>query len=536
MLPMNRESPNTLDKFFDGEEYTSKDNPVLQRTQNFRSTQLKFWRRVRNTLRKGDQEKVDQAVEDYNVEYSIAGLERLVSEYLPTVDTAKEKLDERRQQRDKILSTRVQRFVNTFSAFLSCYSQVMTIMIAVDTQFGGVAVQALSILLVVAVNKQKSEDQIEGLLANFKNAFPRLQGLRNIYPTPRMQELIAKVYTDVLSFSEMAVEYYQKPALERLWQAVAKPPEMGVKIAADGIVAELAEVKEERDYLLNQRVYRLEQRVAALTTMAEDGQKRTTAIEGKVSTIGKDLDIVQMQQNESQDLLASLRQALVPDDFSHEQHLEEYQSQLQARFRYGCGIKDIATNRLYQSWRQSDQSRTLILRGRTAQTNSPLSWLSSAAVELVESLRTEEGDSVMIAYYFCRREGMEDDHMHTALARMVYHLFKMRPAMLKDRQTYQAWVDILESTKWQKKDIKTACELFVSVLDQLDRVYLILDRPETCKAGDPGLSRILEESQRSACVLKTFVVVDKDTADRGEVESWKESARAKTLDIIDLDQ
>lgn len=65
----------------------------------------------------------------------------------------------------------------------------------------------------VAVNKQKNEDQIEGLLANFKNAFPRLQGLRNIYPTPRMQELIAKVYTDVLSFTQMAVEYYQKSAL-----------------------------------------------------------------------------------------------------------------------------------------------------------------------------------------------------------------------------------------------------------------------------------------------------------------------------------
>ncbi|OOF90561.1 hypothetical protein ASPCADRAFT_10475 [Aspergillus carbonarius ITEM 5010] len=243
-----------------------------------------------------------------------------------------------------------------------------------------------------------------------------------------------------------------------------------------------------------------------------------------------------MQQNESQDLLASLRQALVPDDFCQEQHFADYQSQLQARFRCGCGINDIKSNKVYQCWRKSDKSRTLILRGRTAQTNSPLSWLSSTAVELVDTLRKDEGDSAMVAYYFCRREGMDDDHMHTALARMIYHIFKAKPAMLKDRRTYQGWADVLESTKWKKKDIKTACQLFVSVLDQLDRVYLILDRPETCKAGDPGLSRILEESQRSACVLKTFVVVDKDTADRGEVESWKESARAKTLDIIDLDQ
>ncbi|RAL02617.1 uncharacterized protein BO80DRAFT_27726 [Aspergillus ibericus CBS 121593] len=533
MIPMNREDTKSLGNFFDGEEYTSKDNPVVQRTQKVRSTQVRFWKRIQNGLRKHDQDKVDRVVQDYNAEYSIAGLERLVEEYLPTAKTAKDKLDERRQHGDKIISTHVQRFANTFSGFLSCYSQIMSIMSAADTQFGGVAVQALSILLVVAVNKQKNEDQIEGLLAKFKNNFPRLQGLRNIYPTPRMQELIAKVYTDVLTFSQMAVEYYQKSALERLWQAIAKPPDMGVKMAADGIMAELAEVKEERDYLLNQRVYHLEQRVASLTVLAEDGQKRTTAIEGKVSTIGR--DIVQMQQNESQDLLTTLRQFLVPDDFSHEEHMEEYQCQLQARFRCGCGINNLASSEAYQLWRQSDKSRTLILRGRTSQINSPLSWLSSAAVELVNALRTE-GDSGMIAYYFCRREGMDDDHMHTAIARMVYQLFKAQPAMLKDRRTYQKWVDVLESTKWGKKDIKTACELFVSVLDQLDRVYLILDRPETCKGGDPGLSRILEESQRSACILKTFVVVDKDTADRGEVESWKESARAKSLDVIDLDQ
>ena len=124
-------------------------SPILQRTQKFRSSQLNFWRRVQNSLHKGDQEKVDQAVHDYNADYSLEGLERLVKEYLPTADTAKEKLDERRQQNDKIVSTKVQRFANTFSGFLSCYSQVMTIMSAVDTQFGGVAVQALSILLVV---------------------------------------------------------------------------------------------------------------------------------------------------------------------------------------------------------------------------------------------------------------------------------------------------------------------------------------------------------------------------------------------------
>jgi hypothetical protein len=50
-------------------------------------------------------------------------------------------------------------------------------------------------------------------LSRFKNDFPRLQDLRNIYATETMQRLIAAVYADVLNFSQQAVEYYQMTTL-----------------------------------------------------------------------------------------------------------------------------------------------------------------------------------------------------------------------------------------------------------------------------------------------------------------------------------
>jgi hypothetical protein len=56
-----------------------------------------------------------------------------------------------RQQRGKGFPNRAQGFATTFSSFLGCYSQVVSLMNAADSQSGGLAVQALSLFLMVSV-------------------------------------------------------------------------------------------------------------------------------------------------------------------------------------------------------------------------------------------------------------------------------------------------------------------------------------------------------------------------------------------------
>jgi hypothetical protein len=61
----------------------------------------------------------------------------------------------RKQLRDQRLhggrafSNKIQRFANTFGLFLGAYSQVIDIMRAADNNYGGAALQALALLLVV---------------------------------------------------------------------------------------------------------------------------------------------------------------------------------------------------------------------------------------------------------------------------------------------------------------------------------------------------------------------------------------------------
>jgi len=248
--------------------------------------------------------------------------------------------------------------------------------------------------------------------------------------------------------------------------------------------------------------------------------------------------VKEIQQHESEQLLEELREAIVPDKFSCTQHLGQYHGELQARLTNKklpiFSIADLAHDKVYQKWRQSKQSHTIILRGGTRQTRSPLSWLSPAAVELVQKLRVEEGENAAIAYHFCKREDMaEDDHMHTVVARITYQLLEQRASILHSRQTYEGCLGKLKSNKWRDKEMTTACDLFVDTLNHFELVYLILDRPEECRAGESGLAKLLQAAQRTKCVQKVFIVVDKDRTKEG-VDDWTDIG---TVDVIDnLDQ
>ena len=92
---------------------------------------------------------MDAAIKCYETDKSIAGLERLVDEYLPAASNEMNKLDERRGKGGKHVSSEIQQFAKTFADFLGCYSQIVDIVKEADTQFGGVAIQTLSLLLVV---------------------------------------------------------------------------------------------------------------------------------------------------------------------------------------------------------------------------------------------------------------------------------------------------------------------------------------------------------------------------------------------------
>jgi hypothetical protein len=195
----------------------------------------------------------------------------------------------------------------------------------------------------------------------------------------------------------------------------------------------------------------------------------------------------------------------------------------------------------YQRWQRSKTFQTLVLRGRTRVSNTALSWLSQAAVELVDKLTYESAQETTTAviYHFCKQEGMaDDDHMHTTLSRLVYQLLQARPSVLDERSTYASYTSQLESVSWQKRQLKAVCTLLVDAMSAFQTVYVIIDRPEMCTSGKSGLAKMLEALQMAeGVVVKVFVVADGDETDDADLGDWRDAASGSGFEVLDeLDQ
>jgi hypothetical protein len=70
----------------------------------------------------------------------------------------------------------------------------------------------------------------------------------------------------------------------------------------------------------------------------------------------------------------------------------------------------------------------------------------------------------------------------------------------------------------------------LTLMHYFEKGYFVLNRPEECRLGDSGVSKLLP---RANCLVKTFVVVDKLRTEDG-LPPWTEPGVVDVVD--DLDQ
>ncbi|KAF2142279.1 uncharacterized protein K452DRAFT_16706 [Aplosporella prunicola CBS 121167] len=485
---------------------TARDSYLAQR---------EWWNKISRTLPKDQTERVVAVVEKYEHEHSMLALEKLVEGFLADFQERKSQLERQRSRGGRKFSHGAQAFLNNFSEFLTCYSDVVNIVKSADSQFGGVAVQALSIFLIVAVNKQQREDLIVSSLETMKSQFPRLKGWGNIYPTEKMQQLIVAVYMDVIEFAREAVSYYKRSTWARVWYAIISPPQRKLQAKVDLILRELSEVKEETNFLLSQRVGKIERDLGKANEALNDMQR---------------------QKQKNRELFNSFQEAMLPGGYSKSEQLETCKTQLQHRFTRRevslFSLSDLKKDSRYETWFQSTIAQTLVIRGSTSRgLRTPLSWLSNAAIELIEKL---ESENAVVAYYFCCLEADGTSQklgMADILCKVIYQLFEAKPDLLQDEELEQNYLVPIRNRTW---DNKYVCELLVNIVKRIGIVYLVLDRPEDCKGGIRVLSRLFEKAKEAGCILKTMIVFDRDRTDFSQVEELQDAEGFSYID--DLNQ
>lgn len=131
------------------------------------------------------------------------------------------------------------------------------------------------------MNKEKTEDFINGMLVELRQQYHRLQMLKPAYATSRMREYTAVLYRLGIQFLYEVVRYYSGGAWRRVGYIFAHPPSIAVEKKVKEIKDAIRETEREMRALDGLRLSKME-RVQADMERRQQEDRMTL---GEVSTI-----------------------------------------------------------------------------------------------------------------------------------------------------------------------------------------------------------------------------------------------------------
>ncbi|MCJ1437026.1 hypothetical protein MMC27_006411 [Xylographa pallens] len=442
-----------------------------------------------------------------------AGVEQLQKLLQDCLDSADGKRIEHEQNRSLIgrVGRRTVRFINNFSGFLQAYSGIVEVMNGADDQYGGLAYSTLSILLIVAVNKQRNEQQIDATLLTLQREFSRMKILEEVHhSTPTMQTYIAEAYRLGIEFAREATLYYSRKTYRRILDAVTKPPKLAIDKKTAAITEAMTQIEKERDTLDSKRLYKV--------------QCDIDKLRGDVSGVDDKIEAVHIQHERR--LLAILKAKLLPNDYDLGRVINEYRIMVNNAFRTLPRISPFNVDRLLQEdtfkhWETNGRSCMMLLSGKTAATRTDFSWLTPATMYLADQCREK---SQLTAIHYCHDEAFmeEDVPAQNVLSSIIYQLLETRMTILRDQSRYQALSDRISDAAWRAPDLKAPFAVLHELLNDKRKVYILLDRVDRIK-GRPErwLQPFVKLMKESNCRLKIFLVASSNGFEvpEGKVDS-----------------
>ncbi|KAI9764112.1 MAG: hypothetical protein M1840_008672 [Geoglossum simile] len=444
-------------------------------------------------------------------------LRELMAKCLSEANKQEEKHRERKSPMRSV-GRKTAAFMNNFSGFLESYSGIVEVMRFADNQYGGLAYGTLSLLLIVAVNKKRMEDSIDATLLTMQTQFSRLRVIEEIHSSSEMKRYIADVYKLGIEFSREAIFYYSRPAYQRVWEALSKPPRLGIDQRIAEITRGMTEIDNERCILDSKRLYEMQGKLQQVEVEVKEANAR---VEGK--------------------LLGKLQAKLVPDGYDLNKALEQYQTTLQETFSNIKHLPDFDMDTLLQKgeyirWKQCKHSCIMLLRGETAVRTTDLCWLSLAPIEMARGLQRNKE---IVALHCCQVSNLMGDPVpaYTVLSAIIYQLLRAKPARLRDQRWYTDIDATIDKPAWRQRRHVLPFEVLATLLNDFQAVYILLDRADQVKDISTFMEGLLKIVRTSSCRVKMLIVAPSDGRLKPEfVRSLQDDIEEKKFVSMGWDQ
>ncbi|KAL8775344.1 MAG: hypothetical protein Q9209_000351 [Squamulea sp. 1 TL-2023] len=447
----------------------------------------------------------------------------------------KSKLDERRLDRHCIAkrTTALQEFMSTASEFLKAYSGLNEVTKGVDSQYGGLVSGALSVFFQIGENKEGRESAItcvfEELTVSWIGDTGRLRLYSDAYPTSqKMKDFIKDVYLGIAELAAESAEYYSRPPYARFWQAIGRPPQLGIHRQAEEIKKALLEVVSEGNALLVRNHARQNKEWEG--KLKEWEETRAQEKNDEVAQIASELGISQ-ELADPNGMIAQCKE-LHANAFG--KALRRKGTKQLEQISLGV-LKEL---QLYKSTEEITESSALVLSGSnydSYEAGSSLCWLSPVTTEIAELYQLRQGSAVTSKVLFhspCRDEASRFSYRKEPFNICVSR-FIMQILLWDDRYFWQNRQmirhNIRDSDRLRVETLKALLQGWQGsdevciIIDRLDRIAIpdYITDPDEDTVSDL-LELILEVVSTASCKIRLVVTVD--------VSGWLQVRKDADLD------
>ncbi|KAL8854295.1 MAG: hypothetical protein Q9221_001009 [Calogaya cf. arnoldii] len=468
-------------------------------------------------------------------------LTKLMNDTVVEKDKRKTKLDERRKNRQPLakFGNTLQRFTHAWSQFMKVYAGLSEVAKGVDSQYGGLASGALTVLLQVGENKEGREKAITSIFEELTESWigdaGRLKLYSDAHPdSTRLEDFVANVYLGVAELAVESAEYYARPPYARFWQAIQRPPKLGIDIKANEIKKAIHEVDSESIALLIQDHAREKE-----IRKRERDQERNDQLAHIARLLGSSLELSDAGK------MIDQCKALHANAFAKAVR-KRATKQLQ---QISIGL--LHDFHLFEPSMKKTESSVLVLSGLNFDcydTGDHLCWLSPVTTEIAEKCQMNqrsEGKCRLLFHSACSdqtsRYREKKELIDVCLSRFVLQLLLSDDDFLpKHRQSIED--DIKDSSRHRSETM----QLLLEGCHRTDEVCIIIDRldhiaptPDDNDSVDKDyvsdvLESILKIVSTASCKISIIVTIDASKWPQVRTDSdfeskWKIWKRRNTL-------
>ncbi|OAG03005.1 uncharacterized protein CC84DRAFT_1219924 [Paraphaeosphaeria sporulosa] len=433
------------------------------------------------------------------------------------------------------------RFLNSFHSYVQAYSGVIQIMNGAPGGggYGDAAYGALSLFLMFAVNKAKTDELIDQMMHKLHQQYCRIKMVETIYHTDRMKEFTAQVYRLGVEFLYTATRFYSMSAIRKMWHVVAQPPSVQLTNKIAEIEDAIEGMAQEMRILDGIRIANIEMNLHQTAAQVSRVAGHTEALRAHEQ---------QRQLDSMKSLLGVVLDRVDPS-------LDKYLELLEERFD-GANMATFDVDALYRhrdfaTWRNSDVLNLLILRDSTLVPGmSDLSWLSPVPVRIVQdSNELFQEHAPLLLRHFCR---FTDDwssrdtkvEAQSIVRSLIFQLLRNRRSgslLLNDAFYNKTKRDIEHvngvDAERPSEILKRLFRILGSIMEMVgvDRLLIIVDRlDEMIGSLDAFFEPLSELIAKHQCKVKVLLTLGRQRSlDEGRM---RRALGEEGYKILDWDQ